>query len=106
MTQVLSILDLGPDALDLSEQQTGPGMVSERTLRALKGSGCSITEGSGGKAPGQPGVKPHVTDDRGIERPRLERGRFGARSGTHGVPARSGTHLSHPTTPLAHNLPR
>ena len=36
VTQVLSILDLAPEALELLEQQPGPGMVSERSLRALR----------------------------------------------------------------------
>jgi hypothetical protein len=36
VTQIWSILDLDPEALGLVEQQTGPGMVSERALRALR----------------------------------------------------------------------
>ncbi len=36
VTQVLGVLDLAPEALDLLEQQSGPGMVSERRLRGLQ----------------------------------------------------------------------
>jgi ParB-like chromosome segregation protein Spo0J len=37
VTQVLSVLDLAPEALELLEQESGPGVVSERSLRGLKG---------------------------------------------------------------------
>lgn len=36
VTQVLQILELAPAALELLEQQAGPGLVSERILRGLK----------------------------------------------------------------------
>ena len=35
VTQVLSVLDLAPEALELLERQSGPGIVSERWLRGL-----------------------------------------------------------------------
>ncbi len=35
VTQVLSVLDLTPEALEVLERQSGPGMVSERSLRGL-----------------------------------------------------------------------
>ena len=37
VSQVLGILDLSPDVLELLEQQPGPGVVSERALRELRG---------------------------------------------------------------------
>ncbi|MGE5596375.1 MAG: hypothetical protein ACM3S1_10135 [Hyphomicrobiales bacterium] len=36
ISQVLGILDLAPDVLEMLEQQSGPGMVSERRLRGLQ----------------------------------------------------------------------
>lgn len=36
VTQVLGVLDLAPEVLELLEQRSGPGMVSERSLRRLK----------------------------------------------------------------------
>ncbi len=36
VTQVLSVLDLAPEALELLEPQFGPAMVTERSLRGLK----------------------------------------------------------------------
>lgn len=37
VTQVLQVLDLDSAALELLERSAGPGMVSERSLRALRG---------------------------------------------------------------------
>ena len=37
ISQVLGTLDLAPDVLELLEQQPGPGNVSARALRGLKG---------------------------------------------------------------------
>lgn len=36
VSQVLSVLDLSPEALEHLERQSGPEMVSERSLRGLK----------------------------------------------------------------------
>lgn len=36
VTQVLSVLDLAPEALELLERSPGPALVSERGLRRLR----------------------------------------------------------------------
>jgi len=36
VTQVLQVLDLAPEALEFLEQESGPGIVSERALRELQ----------------------------------------------------------------------
>ena len=50
VTQVLSVLDLSPEALDLLEHQSGPGIMSERNSEASRS--CRRSDKASGRSRG------------------------------------------------------